>query len=119
MPLPHPSLGYLILHALVCSQLIPSSESVSNYKRNTNESELATVFQVTVPPLGSAVYTLSAADTAVILKADDRRALDFVVENEFVALQFSGASGRLASWTNKKTSTRIAVDQSFCWCGVL
>jgi hypothetical protein len=117
IPLPHGSAGVSVRElsgVLIRSDLIPSAESVSNYARNTNESELTAVFQVSVPPLGSAVYSLSAAGTAAGVKAEVR-AEDFVVENEFVSLLFSGATGRLASWTNKKTSTRIAVDQSFCW----
>ena len=107
----------------VTSQTYAAAETVQNYARNTKESLRAVSFKAELPPLGYTTYTVrflpppSASTSTDAIATTNGRVLTTaptVLENDFVAVQFS-ANGLLSSMTNKATGTTIDMAQSFCY----
>ena len=119
MQFPVRSANVVVMNELnneIPSQVLPIRETITNYARNTNEASFVVMFEASLPAMGVVVYNIkvSAAESAAQVLAPQRGA-DVVIENEFVSLTFSGVTGRLASWINKDTNTRVNVSQSFCF----
>ena len=116
----------------IASQVVPSGETVSNYQRDTQEAAFVLSFLATLPPASVTTFTISQGHTtkltspsaaapsaSIVLPAASalRPALGAAIalENDFLSLNFSAATGRLASMSNKQSGTSITVSQDFCY----
>ena len=119
------------------SQVSPVAETVTNYRRHTSEATHVLSFVAPLEPLAANAFTITQGAAAVSSRHGARHGAigssaptsahlatiaaaapatgDMVLENEFLALNFSRATGRLASLYNKATKTAIALTQSFCY----
>eukprot|EP00932_Pfiesteria_piscicida_P000367 SRR837773.10358.p1 GENE.SRR837773.10358~~SRR837773.10358.p1 ORF type:complete len:789 (-),score=310.03 SRR837773.10358:64-2187(-) len=102
---------------VVPSQVVPSPHSVTNYGPNTQGSKQTLVFQAEVPAMGYQSYRYVAKSSTKArhakVKKVGKAATDFMLENEFVSLQFCG--NNLCKMTNKETGSSIKAEQSWLW----
>jgi hypothetical protein len=100
--------------APLASQVYAAGESVTNYQRNTNESQFILAFEAALPAAGGMAYVIKqppaadAAQAAAEAAAAPPRAAavavtpgaDTVIANAHTRLTFSGETGQLAAWEN-------------------
>ena len=110
---------------LVPSQMLASEEKITNYKRGVAAQGAgnSVAFIATLSPLGATQYTVAPASKKLQrvsgskarapVSPPARAAASTTIENEFVRLDFSPETGRLAGWTNKETNTTVQVP--FFW----
>ena len=115
----------------VASQTYSAGETINNYARNTNETNYLVSFSATLPPLGYVTYTMKytqptvdpsvadaaatgAATTTLLRSRNSDDETPFVLENDFVAVNFS-SNGLITSMTNKVDGISIDMEQSFCY----
>jgi hypothetical protein len=95
---------------------VPILETVNNYARNTGEAKTQALVTVTLPPVGPASFQITpTSEEHAHPVVAERPSGDVTLENELVALHFSGATGRLQTWVNKATGLKLSVDQEFCF----
>lgn len=134
----------------VPSQVAPVVETITNYRRQTNEAKHVVSFVAPLEPLAVTTFTITQGAAATSRRAAAeappappgqgraskslatmavtttqartarpativQASADLTLENEYLALNFSRATGRLASLYNKATQTAIALTQSFCY----
>lgn len=122
-------------------QVYAAGESVTNYKRETQEAALLASFVAQLPPLGAATYEMTVAGrhrlrrrrkrprAAALLagphlsaRTPERQANGQVpqangnvtLSNAYLELNFSQQTGRLISMVNKAVGISASVDQTFC-----
>jgi hypothetical protein len=117
-------------------QTYAAEETITNYKRNTNETLFVASFMAELPPVGYSVYTLTVgAATPFPTKKVSTNSIKkvststptppptipstfsgkaFSIENQYVMVNFS-ANGLMSGLTNKANGLAISLHQSFCY----
>ena len=117
-------------------QTYAAEETITNYKRNTNETLFVASFMAELPPVGYSVYTLTVGaatpfpTTKVSTNSTKKVSTPtptppptfpstfsgkaFSIENQHVMVNFS-ANGLMSGLTNKANGIYISLHQSFCY----
>ena len=119
----------------VAAQVMPVAETLNSYRRNTEEASHVVSFMAKLAPMSGATFTLTQGSVvSKRLRANRQQTAqppfvpaspsaapvhssvgDAVLENEFLALNFSRSTGRLASIYNKAEQTLVSITQHFCY----
>jgi len=115
IPVGSPNIAITSGGATVPFSVIPVLETVTNYRRHTNEAKYQALVSLSMPAVGPTPLLISPASADASGKTIRNPTGDVVLENELIAMHFSGATGRLATFVNKETGIKLPVDQIFCF----
>jgi hypothetical protein len=88
------------------------------YANQDVEGTFTLVFPVNLPALGFETYFISPVQTFVAVTLPEmikNPEADIVMENEYLQVTISAATGRIASVTNKENGLQFEVEQDFLW----